>query len=59
MELQYFVSTIHRDNGTFTKGIQIFDNRDAAVLAMHNEFTAWGYGQKKIHLRLCVCLHQR
>lgn len=57
MELQYFVSTIHRDGGNFTKGIQIFDNRDAAILAMHNEFTAWGYGKKPSCDYVCAYIH--
>ena len=57
MELQYFVSTIHRDGGTFTKGIQIFDNRDAAILAMHNEFTAWGYGKKETCDYVCAFIN--
>jgi len=57
MELKYFVSTIHYNDGTPAKGIQIFDDRDAAVLAMHNEFTAWGYGKKETCNYVCAYIH--
>ena len=46
MDLKYFVSTIHRSNGTFTKGIAVHDTKDAAEQAFHNEFTAWAYGKQ-------------
>ncbi len=45
-ELKYFVSTIHRVNGTYTKGVAIHDTRDAAEQAFHNEFVAWAYGKQ-------------
>ena len=46
MEIKYFTSTIHRINGTYTKGIAIHDTKDAAEQAFHNEFTAWAYGKQ-------------
>lgn len=45
MDIKYFVSTIHRNDGTYTKGIAIKDTPDEAQQAFHNEFTAWGYGK--------------
>ena len=57
MELQYFVSTVHINDGTATKGIQIFTDRDAAELAFHNEFTAWGYGKKETCTYVCAYIH--
>ena len=57
MELQYFVSTIHRDSGTFTKGIAIHDTKDAAEQAFHNEFVAWAYGKKETCDYVCAYIH--
>ena len=57
MEVKYLVSTIHRDNGTFTKGIQIKDTPEEAKLAFHNEFTAWGYGKVQTCDYVCAYIH--
>ncbi len=56
-EIKYFVSTIHRDSGTFTKGIAIHDTLNAAQQAFHNEFTAWGYGKKETCDYVCAYIH--
>lgn len=44
-ELKFFLSTVHRNNGAYTKGIAIHDTKDAAEQGYHNEFAAWGYGK--------------
>ena len=45
-ELFYQVGTIHRDGGTYTKGIAIHETKDAAEQAFFNEFTALSFGKK-------------
>ena len=45
-ELKYFLSTVHRAGGTFTKNVTIHDTRDAALQGMYNEFTAWAFGKQ-------------
>lgn len=57
MELKYLLATIHRDGGTFTKGIAIHDTRDAAEQGFHNEFTAWAYGKQNTCDYVCAFIY--
>lgn len=45
MDVVYFLATVHRKDGTYTKGIAIHNTKDAAEQGFHNEFTAWAYGK--------------
>lgn len=57
MDIKYFVSTIHRDNGTYTKGVAIKDTPDEAQQAFHNEITAWAYGKVATCDYVCAYIH--
>ena len=36
--VKYFLSTVHRDKGVFTKSVAIHDTKDAAEQGFHNDF---------------------
>ena len=57
MELKYFVSTIHHDGYTYTKGIAIHDTLDAALQAFFNEFTAWAFGKRESCDYVCAYIN--
>ena len=40
----YFLTQIHRKNGTFTKGVVVKDTLDEARQAYHAYLGAYGYG---------------
>ena len=44
-EIKYFLSTVHRDKGVYTKGVTIHETKDSAEQGFHNEFTAWAFGK--------------
>lgn len=44
MEQKYFLTQIHRKNGTFTKGVVVKDTLDEARQAYHAYLGAYGYG---------------
>lgn len=44
-EIKYFLSTVHRDKGMYTKGVVVHATKDAAEQGFHNEFTAWAFGK--------------
>lgn len=44
-EIKYFLSTVHRANGIYTKGVAIHETKDSAEQGFHNEFTAWAFGK--------------
>lgn len=56
-EIKYFLSTIHRDKGAFTKGVAIHDTKDAAEQGFHNEFTAWAFGKVETCDYVCAYIH--
>jgi hypothetical protein len=57
MDIKYFVSTIHRDNGAYTKGVAIKVTPDEAQQAFHNEFTAWAFGKVQTCDYVCAYIH--
>ena len=56
--IKYFVSTIHRENGAYTKNVTIHDTLDAAKQAFFNEFTAWAFGKKENCDYVCAYIHE-
>ena len=56
-EIKYFLSTIHRNDGVYTKGVAIHDTKDSAEQGFHNEFTAWAYGKVITCDYVCAYIH--
>lgn len=56
-EIKYFLSTVHRDKGIYTKGVAIHETKEAAERGFHNEFTAWAYGKVETCDYVCAYIN--